>query len=246
MTGAIGSGKSTLADYLGQVVQNHALYETNGPVIEVANRFNQLLEAELNFATTDNDTELVNQLLIWMPDIITEHLHHDTTWTHLALNPKDIRTHPELYEKLFAYVARVRKDPKLAEQTITTDNKATYRDLLQWLGGYFVAKLSPTIWYDELFRRIDLHDAHRDLILVSGVRYLSDAVVIREHRGRLLKVTRPDTTPTHSDITEAERDKIEPDITIVNNGSLADLQLLAENLWNDIAAGAPQKEYRAV
>ncbi len=244
ITGAIGSGKTTLAQFLGETVENHVIYETNVPIIEVANRFNQLLEAELNFETTDDDAEMVNQALIWMPDVITEHLHHETTWNHLAITPKDMRAHPELYEKLLAYLALVRKNHAIVEQTITTENKQSYRDLLQWLGGYFVAKISPTIWYDELFRRIELHDSQRSLVIINGVRYISDVAMVRQHGGRIVQVTRP-KTPTQNDITEAEINKIEPDIIVVNNGSFADLQKLAENLWNDIAAGKPQKTYTA-
>ena len=245
ITGAIGSGKSTVAEFLGQLVQNHAHYETSGPIIEVANRFNQLLEAELNFETTDEDTELINQVLIWMPDVVNEHLHRDTTWTQIAVTTKDQRIHPELYEKLLAYIARVRGNHALAEKTITHDNKNDYRDLLQWLGGYFVAKIGPTIWLDEVFRRIDLHEQFRELILISGIRYVSDAAVIREHGGHVLQVARPGSVADIHDVTEAERSRIEPDITVVNNGSLAELQLVLETVWNDIAAGNAKAEYRA-
>lgn len=245
ITGAIGAGKTSLAQFFGQLVQNHAVYETNGPIIEVANRFNQLLEAELNFETTDNDVEMANQALIWMPDVISEHLHHETTWTQLALTAKDMRAHPELYEKLLAYLAKIRKDHTIVEQTVTTAAKEQYRELLQWLGGYFVAKISPTIWYDELFRRIDLHDARRDLVIVNGVRYVSDAAAIREHGGRVVQVVRPGQPRNHSDVTEAEGSKIEPDIILQNNGSVNELQKITEAIWNDIAAGNPQKTYHA-
>jgi energy-coupling factor transporter ATP-binding protein EcfA2 len=245
ITGAIGSGKSTVAEFLGQLVQNHAHYEMSGPIVEVANRFNQLLEAELNFETTDTDIELVNQVLIWIPDVISEHLHRDVTWTQLAINPKDMRIHPELYEKLLIYIARVRENPAVAEKTITTENKNDYRDLLQWIGGYFMTKISPIVWTEEVFRRIDIHEQFRELILFSGIRSLSNAESVRQHKGRILRVTRPDEQKVVNDITEAERDQIMPDITVVNNGSLAQLQLVLENVWNDIAAGKPKKEYKA-
>lgn len=246
ITGAIGSGKSTVAEFLGQLVQNHAHYETSGVIIEVANRFNQLLEAELNFETTDEDVELVNQTLIWMPDIISEHLHRDTTWTQLAVNPKDMRVHPELYEKLLAYIGRVRSNHAIVEITITAENKGDYRDLLQWIGGYFVAKISPTVWFDELLRRIDIHEQFRDLVTIGGLRYVSNAEIIKQNNGRILKVTRPGEQKPDSDVTEVERDKIAADITVVNNGSLEQLQLVLENIWNDIAAGKPKKEYKAI
>jgi deoxyadenosine/deoxycytidine kinase len=246
ITGAIGSGKSTVADFLGQLVQNHTHYETSGPIIEVANRFNQLLEAELNFETTDEDIEVVNQVLIWMPDVINEHLHRDVTWTQIAINPKDMRVHPELYEKLLSYISRVRKNNAIAEKTITAENKSDYRDLLQWIGGYFVAKISPTVWYDELLRRIDIHEQFRDLVIISGVRYVSDAEIVKQNNGRIIRVTRPGEQKPGSDVTEADHDKIFADITVHNNGSLEQLQLALENMWNDIAAGSPKKEYKAI
>ncbi len=243
ITDDIGSGKTSLATFLGDLVQNHASYEPNMPIIEVANRFNQLLEAELNFETTDDDTELVNQALIWMPDIISEHLHFDTTWNHLAITAKSKRTNPELYKKLFVYLNHVRANPQLVERAITSANKELYRPLLQWFGGYFVAKLSPAIWYDELFRRIDLHDNHRDLVLILGVRYPNDADIVRAHNGRVIAITRPGNTADSTDITQAQRSRIVPDITITSNGTLEQLQKTAETVWNDIAAGAPQKSY---
>lgn len=243
ITGGIGSGKTSLANFLGELVQNHATYETNGPIIEIANRFNQLLETELNYETTDNNTELVNQALIWMPDIISEHVHFDTTWNHLAITTKSKRSNPELYEKLFAYLSQIRANPKLIEQTITTANKELYRPLLQWLGGYFVAKLSPTIWYDELFRRIDLYDSRRDLVIILGLRYPSDADIVRMRGGRVIEIMRPDNNPDNTDVTEEQREQIKPDITIISNGTLEHLQKTAEAVWNDIAAGKPKESY---
>ena len=245
ITGAISSGKSTAARFFCDMVENHAFHESNEPIIEIANRFNQLLEAELNFETTDDDTELVNQVLIWMPDIIAEHLHHDVTWNHIAIVAKDTRTHPELYTKLFIYIKQLRANPKLAEATIAANNKANYRALLQWLGGYFMAKISPTIWYDEIFRRIALHDARADLVVISGVRSPSDAAVIKQHGGRVIAITRPQTPANESDVTEASRHAIEADITIQNNGTLEQLGACIETVWNDIAAGNPKNSYRA-
>jgi hypothetical protein len=180
-----------------------------------------------------------------MPDVVTEHLHHDTTWAQLAITPKDVHARPELYEKLFAYLTRVHADLQLVEQTISSENKSDYRDLLQWLGGYLVAKISPTIWYDELFRRIELHEGYTALVTISGVRYASDAQMVHNHGGRVIKIERPGLSGNTTDVTEAEGNSIEPDITVINNGSLEQLTTLVATLWNDIAAGKPKDTYRA-
>lgn len=245
ITGAIGSGKTTFMALLGNVVEDHAIYEASEPIVEVANRFNQLLEAELNYNSTDNDVELVNQIAIWMPDVIAEHTHYETTWNHIALNPKDMRAHPELYEKLLVYLKRVHSNLALAEQTITVQNKSDYRDLLQWIGGYLVAKTSPTLWFDEILRRIDVYDAQRSLVIIGGVRYKHDAACIKNRGGRIVRIVRSQDNVDSTDITELQQSSLVADIVIKNNGSVQQLQELAETVWNDIAGGKPRAIYSA-
>lgn len=245
ITGAINSGKSTVAQYLANMQPNHAVYETWFVVAEIANAFNQALKAELEFATTNNPVELANQVLIWLPEAISEQLHHDVVWNQLAFNRHDTLAHPELFEKLFKYLKAVEKDHKIIEAELTPDNKATYRSLLQWLGSYLVAKLSKTIWYDELLRRVELYDSRADLVIISGVRYPSDAEVVRAKGGLIVGVTRPGTDKNDDDPTEIQRGSIKPDVVVHNNGSLADLQAIIETMWNDLAAGQPQQAYSA-
>lgn len=245
ITGKIGSGKSTFAEYLGEVVEDHAIYETSGIIIEVANSFNQLLEAELNYALAEDKIELTNQALIWMPDIINQVLHHNVTWTQIAINPKDVRVHPEIYEKLFKYLEQILADNKIAELTITQKNKRDYRYLLQWLGAYFVAKISKTIWYDEILRRIDLHDPQTSLVIINGVRYKSDAACVSDRGGRVISIARSSEVADANDPTETEQSLIDADITVYNNGTLKQLQRTAENLWDDIASGNPKSQYGA-
>lgn len=244
ITGAIHSGKSTVAQYFADMAPNHASYETWFVVAEIAQAFNQALEAELAYETTHNPIDLANQVLIWLPDAISEQLHHDVVWNQLAFTKHDTLTNPALFEKLFAYLHQVEGDKKLLKTLLTPENKEKFRALLQWLGNYLVVKLSKTIWYDELLRRIDLHDSRADLVIVSGVRYPSDAEALRSHGGRIICVSRPDT-PEGTDGTEAERIDIQPDITIINNGTLAELQTTVETVWNDIAAGGPKKIYKS-
>ena len=245
ITGAIGSGKTTFADCLVKVVPDHAQYETWHIVAEIAAAFNKALKAELRFETTHDNIELVNQVLIWLPEAISEHLHHDVVWNQLAFNKHSTLAHPELYEKLFAYLELVHKKPAMLNKDLTAKNKEDYRSLLQWLGGYLVVKLSKTIWYDELMRRIEMHNADKSLVIISGVRYPSDAEIIRMHGGRVIGIERPGTKVVNHDVTEAERRNIKPDIKIINNGRTTDLKLAAEAMWNDICSGNPKAVYRA-
>ena len=245
ITGAIGSGKSTLAKLLCELEPSHARYETSELVAEVAEDFNRALSGELAFETTTNDVELVNQSLIWFVESISEKLHHDVTWTQLAITQHNVAAHPELFEKMFAYVKAAKKQPGLCDTHITTENKDDYRPLLQWLGGYLVAKITNTIWYDELFRRIDLHDADKSLIVIGGVRYPSDALVVRQHRGLIISIERSGSNADTTDVTERDRSEVKPDAVVMNNGTLDELREMAEQLLEDVGAGNVQQNYNA-
>lgn len=245
MTGAIGSGKTTFASLLAGTTSDHAHYETWHVVAELATVFNQALKAELAYETTTDALELANQVLIWLPDAISEHLHHDVVWNQLAIAKHDTLQRPELYEKLFAYMGIASKNRALLDTSLTAENKEQFRPLLQWLGGYLIAKLSRTIWYDEIIRRIQLRDPTTSLVVIGGVRHTSEAQVVRANGGRVVAIERPGNQASAPDVTEAERDSIKPDITVVNNGTLEQLRIVAENLANDLASGAPKKRYSA-
>jgi hypothetical protein len=246
ITGNIGSGKSTLAEFLCAAEPDHARYETSELIAEVAEDFNRALSGELAFETTTDDVELVNQSLIWFIESISEKLHREVTWNQLAVTKHQMATHPELFEKMLAYVDLAKEQPSLLDQRITTANKEKYRPLLQWLGGYLVAKISPTIWYDELFRRIQLYDDTKSLVLIGGVRYPSDAECVRRNGGIIVGIDRPGESSDTSDVTESSRALIEPDVELHNNGSLDQLRAVAEQLWNDIGAGNPKSHYNSL
>ena len=245
ITGAIGSGKTTLSNLLVQLEPDHALYESSQLVAEVADDFNAALKGELAFETTNNEVELVNQALIWFTEAIVERLHHDVTWNQLAITKQQLTTHPELFEKLFVYLTLVKTQSNLLSERITKENKTTYRPLLQWIGGYLVAKISPTIWFEEIFRRIGLHDSDKKLIVINGMRYPAQAEFIQRRGGKIIEIIRPGLVSDTHDITEASRAQITPDIRVINNGTPEDLQKIAEKLWLDLSVGKVDREYRA-
>jgi len=248
ITGAIGSGKTTLASMLTELEPSHAVYETSQLIAEVAEDFNRALSGELAFETANDDVELANQALIWFVEAINEQLHQDVTWNQLAITKHQLAANPALFEKLFTYIDQVKKQPPLLEARITTENKGTYRPLLQWLGNYLIAKVSKTIWYDEIFRRIALHDDDKNLIVIGGVRYPSDAMVVHEHDGLLVEVSRVgDQTDTTNltDPTEASRSEIKADVHILNNGSLEQLQAVVNKLWLDLSVSKHVAHYSA-
>lgn len=245
ITGAIGSGKTTLAGCLAKAEPDHATYETGQVIAEVADAFNQALKAELAYETSNNPIDLANQVLIWLPDALSEHLHHDVVWNQLAITKHQTLVRPELYQKLFAYLAQAKASPQLLEHRLTPQNKKDYRALLQWLGGYLVGKVSKTIWLGEILRRVELRDNDKRLVVIIGLRYPSDAEVVRAHGGRVIAITRPGAKKPERDVTEDQRAAIKADIVVHNNGSPEDLQILAETIWRDIGIGKPRPLYRA-
>lgn len=243
VTGAIGSGKSTFATFLAEAEPSHAIYETWHVVGEIATAFNQALKAELEFEISKNDLELANQALIWLPEAISDQLHFNLVWNQLAITKRDNLENPALYKKLWVYLRAARENPKILDTIITAENKETYRPILQWIGGYLVAKASKTIWYSEILRRIDLHEKGTNLIIINGVRYPSDAEIVRKHGGKIVQITRGDNEGDKTDPTEATRDEIKPDITVVNNGTLGQFEKIAIDLINDLATGNTEKFY---
>lgn len=246
LTGAIGSGKSTLAAALAKHQPSTAVYETSQLVAEIGDAFNRALKAELEFATARNDIELVNQALVWMPDAISEQLHKEVSWSQIAIKLHATLVHPALYRKLFVYLKQARATPKILTQPITEKNKATYRPLLQWLGGYLLAKGGKTIWYDELIRRITANDAKKKLIIICGVRFPSDAAVVRNAGGKIVAIRRPGILPVVTDVTEMRRHLIKPDCIVVNGGSLKDIPGVAKQIIADIAKPGLKARYLAV
>ena len=243
ITGAIGSGKTTVSHMLAELEPSSTIYESGQLIAELADQFNQALVSELSFELPTSDTELVNQALMWFVEAINEQLHQDVTWNQLAITKHRLAVHPEQYEKLFAYLAAVKANPELAKRPITAENKADYRALLQWLGGYLVMAVSKTIWFDEIFRRVELHDSRTNLVIINGLRFLSDAEIVREHGGLIIGVQRPSIQADTHDITEQERFKIEADVVLINDDSIEKLQQKLYTFWQDSEVGASKKLY---
>lgn len=246
ISGAIGSGKSTFSTMLSEFEPKNSVYEIGQIVAELAEDFNKVLSNELTLNTAKDDIELVNQALIWFIEAIEERMRHKITWNQLAITKQHMADQPELYDKWLLYLNLARKQPVLLSDRITQGNKAVYRPLLQWLGNYMVEKVSKTIWIDEIFHRISQHDDDKNLIIINGLRYPSDAEALNQRGGKIIEIIRPDIKQADSDDpTEVERNEIKANIQVINDGSLGDLRALAEKLWEDLAVSEPKITYSA-
>jgi energy-coupling factor transporter ATP-binding protein EcfA2 len=242
MTGPIGHGKTTLADALAELVPKTAHFESSLVIAEVANAMHN----SLSNIPDPYDVEALNNWLKSLPAILLEIVHAHATFDQIKLEQSEIERHPIEYQKLILHVENMQRNPNLARQNITRENKESYRPFLQWLGGYLVQKVNPSIWYDELVRRIKVEQQQgTELVIVGGLRYPTDAAVLREAGGIVVKVYRPGHLQNDMlDPTERERENIPVECTIMSNGSVEDVKRFAAIFLEDIRNNRLQHLYQ--
>jgi hypothetical protein len=242
MTGPISHGKSTFASALAEIEPKTIHLEFSSVVDRIADAMHMALDKI-------PDPYDVNQLNNWLkslPAILLEAVHTKTTFDQLRLDEASIKEHPVEYQKLILHVENLRKHPKLSRQSITVDNKETYRPFLQWLGAYLVQKVDSGIWQKEIVRLIyDASTTGTKICIVGGLRFPSDATAIRSAGGIIVKVYRPGHLQADMlDPTERERDNIPVDCTIMSNGTVEDLRLCSRHVLNDIQANSLRTLYQ--
>ncbi len=133
---------------------------------------------------------------------------------------------------------------------ITPDNKVLHRTLYQWIGARMIDEVEPrdgqVIWPAVIEHRIQtLIKREYPLVTVGGARYPHDQEMIHANGGLIIQVSRPGID-SDNDITERAGDGVEPDIRVVNNGSMDELNVIVGQLYNDLVAGNPKPTYSAV
>jgi hypothetical protein len=106
-------------------------------------------------------------------------------------------------------------------------DKARYRGILQWWGTEWRRHQDPLYWIKRTAEKIERIRADRsaDVVVVTDVRFLNEALLIEDLGGALLRVSRPgaDTDPdAHS--SETALDNYQFRYVIRNHGTLADLR----------------------
>ena len=241
LTGGIGHGKTTFADLLAGLSDNAQEWESSTIIIDVANAWRKKLKK----APRSQDIVGINDWVALLPAVLQEQVHCQTTFATIELTPLRLSAAPELYQKLFEYLALVQTDPPSHKQAINLNNKSFYRPLLQWLGGYLAIQVDNGIWFDEILRQIAAAQA-LELALVGGVRFPADADRIKAAGGLVVSLERKVAGVIDAqDITERERTAIEPDVIIANDGSMAQLVRCARAFWADLLAGKPAAKYKA-
>lgn len=241
MTGPIGHGKTTFADALTVLEPSTVHLESSLIIAEVANA----LQAALNDIPDPYNVERLNNWLRALPAILLELTHVHATFEQIKLDQVSMEEHPVEYQKLVLHVENLQRNPELMKQQITKENKENYRPLLQWLGGYLVQRIDSGLWYNEIVRRIrQAATAGCKLCIVGGLRYPTDAAILRGVGAIIVKVYRPGHLQSDMlDPTERERQNIRVDCTIMSNGTLADAKKFTALFYDDLKNNRLQPTY---
>lgn len=244
ITGPIGHGKTTIAGFMVQQESTSQQIESSEIIAEVADRLNKYFvwdsPSELNLAS-------VNNWLAHLPQILLSVTKSKVDASVLHLAEQELTKHPEEYKKLFEYIHTARNRTVITQQHITAKNKGVYRPLLQWLGGYLVEYADKGIWYNEIIRRAR-HASKQGckLYVVGGVRFPSDADIIRSAGGYIIQIQRPNRVEGDStDPTERKRSDIRSDASIMNNGTLDQLSQISAQVYVDLLENNLSKVYVA-
>lgn len=242
ITGPIGHGKTTLADALCAKVVKCAQFESSQIIAEVADALHVALDGKV---PDKSDTEAINEWLKSLPAILLEVAHIKCRFDQLSIDDQSIKDRPLEYQKLMLHLDNLTRQPELAGQQITPDNKQTYRPFLQWLGGYLVQKAHNGIWYEEIVRRMRaIEPTGVELSVAAGIRFPQEADIIRGAGGTVIEILRPEIpVPDISDPTERQRQQILTDTQIINNGTLEELSAAAESVLYDLRNHSLKTQY---
>lgn len=230
ITGAIGHGKTSLANAISLAEPSTLHLESGELITEIAEALNN---AAVDIPTADLPS--INLWLEPLASIVHSVCQSSTAVEQFRVTASAVSEHPDLYKKLFDYLDILAGQAELLHERITIENKALLRPLLQWLGSYIPMHSDPSIWFDELVRRAHAAD-QRAICVIGGVRYISDAETIRNAGGKIVAIERPDIKEADvNDPTERERKDIVIDITVVNDGTMANLEYKAERFVHDLA-----------
>ncbi len=235
MTGPISHGKTTFASALAEFEPLTIHLESSLVIAQVANQ----MHIALTKVPDPYDINSLNDWLKFLPKILEETVHAKTTYERLKLDQQQVEQHPVEYQKLIMHVENLRRNPQMARQAITIDNKESYRPFLQWIGGYLVQRIDAGIWYNQIVRLVkDAESTGCMLCIVGGLRYPTDAAILRNAGGVIVKVYRPGHLQNDMlDPTERERDNIPVDSTIMSNGTVEEAKQCAAVFLKDLREG---------
>ncbi|MEO8785375.1 MAG: hypothetical protein ABI221_03735 [Candidatus Saccharimonadales bacterium] len=243
LTGAIGHGKSSLLKALQAIEPSSVAAESSELISHVANDWLATIKQPLDPTSVDSLNAGIQKLIA----VLAADLGVDVQPDSLLIKQADIQTKSPNVAKLVEYWQLVQANPSHMALPIGLANKDLHRPILQWLGGFLVQRVGTGVWYDHLVgsaRAAATKGAK--LAIISGLRFTTDADVIKQTDGAVLQVLRPQLAEADLlDPTERDRAKIVADSLIVNDGSLLQLGNLARQLYSDLKSNRLESSYLA-
>lgn len=135
------------------------------------------------------------------------------------LIPTSIDSHGRIHTRLSALIRDVGWE-------YAKDHYQEVRAILQRTGGG-VREIDETFWLTAMRRKINSAEAWNIPVVVADVRYPNEADMLRSRGFLLIRITRTDGGESGSAAThdsETALDSYAADITINNNGTIADLE----------------------
>lgn len=243
ITGPIGHGKSTFAKTLLEREKQSVHVESSMIISDVANQWLDLLPEEL--IANPYDLKLLNLWLAALAEVVSSQLRL-VDYKDLEITEQDLKKQPEVYERLFMFVDLIKQGMIKRGTSITEENKDRYRSLLQWLGGYLVRNVHKEIWYGKIEEDIkEAESSGKKLFIAGGVRFPSDANVLRRSNGIIVQVMRKGLIARDSgEFTEASRNKIHIDCNIISDSDVEALVEASNTIYDDILRNNLLSEYR--
>ncbi len=250
LTGGTGQGKSTFGKMLRDLagVDSKADLEFSYPISEVANEWMKNWPQIIEHSGNRSVTELANELIQTYPEVLKRLANESTTFEVLKVSDEESsqRMHAKLLEYLSNWTALSPGErAKQLPTPISPENKGIHRKVLQWVGGVTVELVDAQTWSNLIVRRIkQLDQRGYGLVTVGGVRFTEDAAAIRNCGGVIVRVIRPETALV-SDVTERSAAEVSEDSQVINNGTLDELQVVAQDIYADLKSGSVKPQYLA-
>lgn len=252
INGGMRQGKSTVGAELRRLagVDAKADLEFSYPIGQVANLWVKqwplsVIESGLSVI------EIANKLIPLIAEPVKQVTGYEVDVDRLLI--EDTATSKEVNNRLLSYLEKYIEAGERRDEEFPTpigpDNKVLHRALYQWIGARLIDEVDAgqghDIWTRVIERRMaTLKERGYKLVTVGGTRYPHQQQVIRAAGGYIIDVERPGMAED-SDVTERAADGVEPDIKVLNNGTIEQLNSAVFDLYNDLVAGKPEKEYRA-
>lgn len=132
----------------------------------------------------------------------------------------------EVCRTVFGVTAEQMSDPELKEAPLTTWPYKSPRALMQEVGTDLFRERFPGVWIEAFKRRVAAIKkiVGHDDVRATDLRFLDEARAVRELGGIIIRVVKPDLESADPHVSETEMDRIVADATVVNSGTVEDLQ----------------------